>query len=54
MRPDDIKDIKIFENYSFVDVPLDSASKAISKLSGKTLRGRKIMVNLARKKNNQS
>ena len=46
----DFGEIKVLDNYSFVDISLDHASSAISKLSGKRLRGRRITVNLARKK----
>lgn len=50
MSRSDIGDIKVLENYSFVDVALDYASTAMSKLSGFNYRGRQITVNLARKK----
>jgi hypothetical protein len=44
--------IKIFDNYSFLDISLDHAQDAISTLSGTNFRGRRITVNRARKKNN--
>jgi len=47
----DIGAIKVFDNYSFVDVSLDHASDAISTLSGSNFRGRRIAVNRARKRN---
>lgn len=47
----DIGAIKVFDNYSFLDVSLDHASDAISTLSGSNFRGRRITVNRARKKN---
>ena len=47
----DIGEIKVLDNYSFLDISLDHASEAISKLSGKTFRGKRITVNLARRKN---
>ena len=47
----DIGVIKVFDNYSFLDVSLDHASDAISTLSGTNFRGRRITVNRARKKN---
>jgi hypothetical protein len=50
IKRSDIGAIKILDNYSFLDISLDYASEAISKLSGKPFRGRRITVNLARKK----
>ncbi len=50
IKRSDIGAIKILDNYSFLDISLDHASEAISKLSGKSFRGRRITVNLARKK----
>ena len=47
----DIGVIKVFDNYSFLDVSLDHASDAISTFSGTNFRGRRITVNRARKKN---
>lgn len=46
----DIGEIKILDNYSFLDISIDHASKAISKLSNLNFRGRNLKVNLARKK----
>lgn len=48
--PDNIKNIKVLENYSFVDISSDQAQAAIDKLNGTLLKGRKISVNFARKK----
>ena len=45
-----IGSIKILDSYSFVDVPVDSAEKAIEALNGTDFRGRTITVNNARKK----
>ncbi len=50
IKRSDIGAIKILDNYSFLDISLDHASEAISRLSGKSFRGRRITVNLARKK----
>ena len=50
LQPSEFGEIKVLDNYSFVEISLDHASTAISKLTGKRLRGRKITVNLARKK----
>ncbi len=47
----DIGVIKIFDNYSFLDISLDHATDAISSLSGTNFRGRRITVNRARKRN---
>jgi ATP-dependent RNA helicase DeaD len=46
----DIGNIKILDNYSFIDIPLDRAKEAIDKLNGNEYRGRKLTVNYARKK----
>jgi hypothetical protein len=46
----DIGQIKILDNYSFVEVADDKAESAISELNGKEYRGRKLNVNYARKK----
>jgi len=45
-----IGNIKVLDNYSFIDVPEPLAERAISLLDGKDFRGRKITVNHARKK----
>ncbi len=45
-----IGEVKVLESYSFVDISLDHAQEAISKLSGINFRGRRLSVNLARKK----
>jgi hypothetical protein len=45
-----IGDVKVLESYSFVDISLDHAQEAISKLSGVNFRGRRLTVNLARKR----
>lgn len=45
-----IGNIKVLDNYSFIDIPESLAEKAISALDGKDFRGRKITVNHARKK----
>ncbi|MBN2736428.1 MAG: DEAD/DEAH box helicase [Spirochaetales bacterium] len=50
MKKSDIKDIKVLDSYSFVDIPSHYGKDAISKLSGMDYKGRKINVNFARKK----
>ncbi len=47
---DDIGQIKVLDNYSFVEVATGKAQAAIDELNGKELRGRKLTVNFARKK----
>ena len=51
MKSGDIGNIKVLDNYSFVDIPKDLAPKAIEKMDGIEFRGRNITVNFARKKN---
>ncbi|MFP4483460.1 MAG: DbpA RNA binding domain-containing protein [Spirochaetaceae bacterium] len=46
----DIGQIKILDNYSFVEITDDKAESAIAELNGKEYRGRKLNVNYARKK----
>jgi hypothetical protein len=43
-------DVKVLDSYAFVDISLDHAQEAISKLSGTNFRGRRLTVNVARKK----
>ncbi len=50
IKPEDIGEIKILDNYSFVDIAESQAQKAIDLVNGTSLRGRKIAVNFARKK----
>ncbi len=47
---DDIGQVKILDNYSFVEVANDKADKVIGALNGKDYRGRRLTVNYARKK----
>ncbi|HUX13542.1 MAG TPA: DbpA RNA binding domain-containing protein [Spirochaetia bacterium] len=47
---DDIGEIKILDNYSFVEVEPGKAAQVIGLLNGKDFRGRKLNVNYARKK----
>lgn len=47
---DAIGDIKVLENYSFIDVQKDAAPVVIQKLEGFTLRGRPVKLNYAKKK----
>lgn len=46
----DVGDIKILDNYSFVEVSEAMATSAIQKLDGSTFRGKKLVVNFAKKK----
>jgi hypothetical protein len=46
----DIGQIKILDNYSFVEVNPDKAQAAIEHLNGSEYRGRKVTVNFARRK----
>ena len=50
VKSDDIGQIKILDNYSFIELSKDKAQAAIDELSGKEYRGRKLNVNYARKK----
>jgi len=47
---DDIGQIKVLDNYSFVEVEASKAQAAIDALDGTDFRGRKLTVNFARKK----
>ena len=47
---DDIGEIKILDNYSFVEISLARAQAVIDLLNGKDFRGRRLNVNYARKK----
>lgn len=47
---DDIGQVKVLDNYSFVEVTQAKAKAAIDELNGKELRGRKLTVNFARRK----
>jgi len=46
----DIGEIKILDNYSFVEVTADKAQKLIEQLNGVDFKGKKLTVNYARKK----
>ena len=50
----EIKNIKILDNYSFIDIPESHASRAIDLLDATDYRGRKITVNYSRKKKETS
>jgi len=50
LEPRDIGNIKVLDNYSFIDIPRKSAQKAIDELDGTEFHGRSITVNFARKK----
>ncbi len=46
----ELGEIKILENYSFIDLPAEYAQKAIAALNNSEFKGRKITVNYSRKK----
>ncbi|MBN1696874.1 MAG: DEAD/DEAH box helicase [Spirochaetales bacterium] len=50
IKRSEIKEVKVLDNYSFLDISSRHASRAISVLSGKELKGKVINVNYARKK----
>ncbi|MCX7787467.1 MAG: DEAD/DEAH box helicase [Spirochaetes bacterium] len=50
----DIGEIKILDNYSFVEVTADKAQKLIEQLNGVDFKGKKLTVNYARKKEDKS
>ena len=45
-----IKEVRVFDNYSFVDIAKEYADAAISTLSQIDYKGRKLIVNHSRKK----
>ncbi len=47
---EDIGQIKILDNYSFLEITPDKAQPAIDTLNGREFRGRRLTVNFARKK----
>jgi hypothetical protein len=47
---DDIGQVKVLDNYSFVEVNPKKAQAAVDELNGKEFRGRKLTVNFARRK----
>jgi hypothetical protein len=51
---DDIGAIRIFDNYSFVQVRTDAADEIIEALNGKPFRGRSLVVNYARNRKDES
>ena len=50
LRPDEIGTVRIFDKYSFVEVPRSRAEDAISRLSGTEFKGRSLTVNFGKKK----
>ncbi|HTZ52058.1 MAG TPA: DEAD/DEAH box helicase [Spirochaetia bacterium] len=50
LAPGDIRDVRVFDKYSFVDIAPSRAEEAITKLSGLEVKGRPIAVNYAKKK----
>jgi ATP-dependent RNA helicase DeaD len=54
VKQSEIKEIKILDNYSFLDISPQHSDNAIKKLNGIEFKGKKITVNLARKKEPRS
>lgn len=50
LGPNDIGNIKVLDNYSFIDIPKNRAQEAIDQMDNMEYRGRTITVNFARKK----
>jgi ATP-dependent RNA helicase DeaD len=50
LKEADIGEVKILENYSFIDIPATYAVKAIDRLNNTDFKGRRITVNFSRKK----
>lgn len=50
LQKGDIGDIKILDNYSFVEVDESKASEVIALMDGSLVRGRRITVNFAKKR----
>ncbi len=50
LAPGDIRGVRVFDKYSFVDISRSRATDAISRLSGLEVKGRPITVNYAKKK----
>lgn len=48
-----VGDIRVLDNYSFVEIDAQLAEKAIARLSGTELKGKQISVNYARKKEDE-
>jgi hypothetical protein len=49
IKKEEIKNIKIFDNYSFFKIPATLVDKAIFLLSVKKFRGKKIVVKRSKK-----
>ncbi|MFW6208182.1 MAG: DEAD/DEAH box helicase [Spirochaetota bacterium] len=54
IEQNEIGNIKVLDNYSFIDIPQRVAPKAIEEMDGMEFRGRNITVNFARKKEKKS
>ena len=50
---DRIGDIRVLDNYSFLEIDSTLAEKAIASISGTELKGKQISVNYARKKEDE-
>jgi ATP-dependent RNA helicase DeaD len=50
LGPDQVREVKVLESYSFIEIDSSVADRAIKELSGTELKGRKLAVNYARKK----
>jgi len=54
LEQNEIGNIKVLDNYSFIDIPERVASKAIEAMDGMEFRGRNITVNFAKKKDKKT
>jgi len=50
VRLEDIGEVRVFDNYSFADLNPETAQRVVTDLNGIELRGRKLSVNLAKKR----
>ena len=48
LKSSDIGEVKVLDNYSFIEIPAELAERAIKQLSGTVLGGRRIAIDLAR------
>ncbi|MFO7850326.1 MAG: DEAD/DEAH box helicase [Spirochaetia bacterium] len=53
LQEKEIGNIKVLDNYSFIDIPKSKAKQAIDAMDNMSFKGRNITVNFARKKNFQ-
>ena len=50
LKQEDVGEVRILDNYSFIELPATVAESAIEKISGETLNGRRLNVDYARNK----